>query len=82
MSKILNTESKGDITIISTEGYFNKDLGEDLKNFTDQEIKKGGKHFLINLKESKIVNSIGASISLTALSAFVIFHLLLVKHSK
>ena len=62
MSKILNTESKGDITIISTEGYFNKDLGEDLKNFTDQEIKKGGKHFLINLKESKIVISIGASI--------------------
>ena len=62
MSKIIDKNIKNGVVIVSTEGYFNKDLGESLKEITDQEIKEGHKSFLINLDQSKIVNSIGASI--------------------
>ena len=62
MSKIIDKNIKNGVVVVSTEGYFNKDLGEALKEITDQEIKEGHKSFLINLYQSKIVNSIGASI--------------------
>ena len=62
MSKIIDKNVKNGVVVVSTEGYFNKDLGEALKEITDQEIKEGHKSFLINLDQSKIVNSIGASI--------------------
>ena len=62
MSKIIHKNIKNGVVVVSTEGYFNKDLGEALKEITDQEIKEGHKRFLINLDQSKIVNSIGASI--------------------
>ena len=62
MSKIIDKNIKNGVVVVSTEGYFNKDLGEALKEITDQEIKEGHKSFLINLAQSKIVNSIGASI--------------------
>ena len=62
MSKIIDKNIKNGVVVVSTEGYFNKDLGEALNEITDQEIKDGHKSFLINLDQSKIVNSIGASI--------------------
>ena len=62
MSSITGKSIRDGIVIISTEGYFNKDLGEALKSVADEEIKNGHKSFLINLENSKIVNSIGASI--------------------
>ena len=62
MSTIIDKNIKNGVVVVSTEGYFNKDLGEALKEITDQEIKEGHKSFLINLDQSKIVNSIGASI--------------------
>jgi anti-anti-sigma factor len=62
MSKIIDKNIKNGVVVVSTEGYFNKDLGEALKEITDKEIKDGHKSFLINLDQSKIVNSIGASI--------------------
>ena len=49
MSNITNKTIKDGVVIISTEGYFNKDLGEALKELTDDEIKNGHKNFLINL---------------------------------
>ena len=62
MSSITGKSIRDGIVIISTEGYFNKDLGEALKAVSEEEIKNGHKNFLINLENSKIVNSIGASI--------------------
>ena len=62
MSKIIDKNIKNGVVVVSTEGYFNKDLGEALKEITNEEIKDGHKSFLINLDQSKIVNSIGASI--------------------
>ena len=45
MSNITNKTVKDGVVIISTEGYFNKDLGEALKLLTDDEIKNGHKKF-------------------------------------
>ena len=44
MSNITNKIIKDGVVIISTEGYFNKDLGEALKELTDDEIKNGHKN--------------------------------------
>ena len=62
MSKILNTEESNGLVIISTQGYLNKDLGEEIQSVANDYIEKGTTKFLINLSQSNIVNSIGASI--------------------
>ena len=62
MSKVTNTNTVENIVVIATEGYLNKDLGEEIQNIAQKHIDQGCKIFLINLKDSKIVNSIGASI--------------------
>ena len=48
--------------VIATEGYLNKDLGEDIQNAAHEHIDNGIKKVLINLERSNIVNSINASI--------------------
>ena len=62
MSKILNTEESNGLVIISTQGYLNKDLGEEIQSVANDYIEKGTTKFLRNLSQSNIVNSIGASI--------------------
>ena len=62
MSSITGKSIRDGIVIISTDGYFNKDLGEALKAVADEEIKNGHKSFLINLEKTSVVNSIGVSI--------------------
>tara|TARA_B110000263_G_scaffold231610_1_gene227028 strand:+ start:78 stop:419 length:342 start_codon:yes stop_codon:yes gene_type:complete len=62
MSKILNIEEPNGLVIISTQGYFNKDLGEEIQKTITDFINKGTRSFILNLSQSNIVNSIGASI--------------------
>ncbi len=62
MSKVTQTNSIENLVVIATEGYLNKDLGEEIQQIAQKHIDEGSKIFLINLKDSKIVNSIGASI--------------------
>tara|TARA_Y100000385_G_C13038238_1_gene614042 strand:+ start:668 stop:1009 length:342 start_codon:yes stop_codon:yes gene_type:complete len=62
MSKVTNTNVDGNVVVIATEGYLNKDLGEEIQKIAQEHIDGGNKIFLINLKSSNIVNSIGASI--------------------
>ena len=62
MSKIIETNLINNVVVIKTEGYLNNDLGEEIEKITKKHIETGNKVFLINLKDSKIVNSIGASI--------------------
>ena len=62
MNSITNVERKTDLVVISTEGYLNKDLGESILVIAKEHIAEGFIKFLINLKDSNIVNSIGASI--------------------
>jgi anti-anti-sigma factor len=62
MSNIIGTEHNGDILIISTEGYLNKDLAISVMEEASKHIENGTKKVLLNLSRSNIVNSIGASI--------------------
>jgi anti-anti-sigma factor len=62
MSKIIGTEEKGGVVIISTEGYLNKDLAIAVMEEATKYIDNGTTNILINLSKSNIVNSIGASI--------------------
>ena len=62
MSKIIGTEEKDGILIISTEGYLNKDLALAVMEEASKYIDNGTTNILINLSKSNIVNSIGASI--------------------
>ena len=62
MNKVTQIEVVGDVLVIATEGYLNKDLGEDIQNAAQEHIENGIKKVLINLERSNIVNSIGASI--------------------
>jgi len=62
MNKVTNVELIGNVIVIATEGYLNKDLGEEIQNAAQEHISKGANKVLINLERSNIVNSIGASI--------------------
>lgn len=62
MSKIISIEEKNSVLVISTEGYLNKDLATSVFDESLKYIDKGTRTILINLSNSNIVNSIGASI--------------------
>ena len=62
MSKIISIEEKNSVLVISTEGYLNKDLATSVFDESLKYIDKGTRSILINLSNSNIVNSIGASI--------------------
>ena len=56
----LTTRSEGDVVIIETTGYLNNVGGEQIAQTCYKEIDGGKKLFLLNLENSKVVNSIGA----------------------
>ena len=58
----LRTRNEGDVVIIETNGYLNNVGGEQIAQACYKEIDNGKKLFLINLENSKVVNSIGVSI--------------------
>lgn len=58
----LKTRNEGDVVIIDTNGYLNNVGGEQIANECYKEIDNGKKMFLLNLENSKVVNSIGVSI--------------------
>ena len=62
MSKIIKIEENNSVLIISTEGYLNKDLATSIFDESSKYIDNGTRSVLINLSNSNIVNSIGASI--------------------
>ena len=58
MNKVTKVELIGNVVVISTEGYLNKDLGEEIQNAANEHIQNGVNKVLINLERSNIVNSI------------------------
>ena len=52
----------GEIVIIKTSGYLNNVGGEKIADACYKEIENGKTLFLLDLEESKVVNSIGVSI--------------------
>ena len=58
----LSTSINGDVVIIKTSGYLNNIGGEKIADACYKEIDNGKNLFLLDLEESKVVNSIGVSI--------------------
>ena len=58
----LNVRVEGDVVIIETTGYLNNVGGEKISEVCYEKMDGGKKYFLLNLENSKVVNSIGVSI--------------------
>ena len=58
----LNVREKGDVVIIETNGYLNNVGGEKISEVCYEKMDGGKNKFLLNLENSKVVNSIGVSI--------------------
>ena len=58
----LSTNLNGEIVIIKTSGYLNNVGGEKIADACYKEIENGKSLFLLDLEDSKVVNSIGVSI--------------------
>ena len=58
----LEIHEENEIIIIKTSGYLNNVGGEKISEACYAEINKGKKYFLLDLENSKVVNSIGVSI--------------------
>ena len=58
----LTTKNEGAILIIETNGYLNNVGGEKIAEVCYENINSGTKNILLNLENSKVVNSIGVSI--------------------
>ena len=58
----LNIREKGDVVVIETTGYLNNVGGEKVSEACYEKMDDGKKYFLLNLENSKVVNSIGVSI--------------------
>ena len=58
----LSTSVKNDIVIIKTSGYLNNVGGEKIADACYKQINNGKSLFLLDLENSKVVNSIGVSI--------------------
>ena len=59
---IKNVEEKNGVIIISTAGYFNNVAGDAVLEVFTEKMETGSKNFLIDMGDSKVVNSIGVSI--------------------
>lgn len=59
---IKNIEDKNGVIVISTSGYFNNVAGEAVLEIFNDKIDSGSKNFLVDMADSKVVNSIGVSI--------------------
>ena len=58
----LSVKDDGDVVIIETAGYLNNVGGEKVSEVCYEKMGGGKKFFLLNLGNSKVVNSIGVSI--------------------
>lgn len=57
----LTAELRGDCLVIATSGYVNNVGGEAIAKEFSQHFEQNIKHVIINLAQSKVVNSIGMS---------------------
>jgi anti-anti-sigma factor len=57
----LKSQLKNDCLVITTEGYVNNTGGEKIAEEFNKHFNKGVRRIIINLDQSKVVNSIGIS---------------------
>jgi len=55
-------ENRDGVAVVHTEGYINNQGGEEIARVAYERIEAGDKTLLLNLANTKIVNSIGISI--------------------
>lgn len=58
----LDVIDEGNVVIIETTGYLNNVGGEEISKACYEKMESGKKLFLLDLENSKVVNSIGVSI--------------------
>jgi len=58
----LEVKDEGDIVVIETNGYLNNVGGEKISQACYEKMENGKTRFLLDLENSKVVNSIGVSI--------------------
>ncbi len=57
----LTSEVRNNCLVIATSGYVNNEAGEAIAKEFAQHFEKGTRQVVINLEQSKVVNSIGMS---------------------
>lgn len=57
-------EKDGGVIILRTHGYLNNLLGKEIISICEEKIEAGKTHFLIDFKDTQLVNSLGISILL------------------
>ena len=57
-------EKDGGVVILRTHGYLNNLLGKEIISICEEKIEAGKTHFLIDFKDTQLVNSLGVSILL------------------
>src|ERR1700693_5194950 len=55
-------ERRGDVAILSTDGYINNQGGEEIARQAYTQLESGARALVLNLEKTRIVNSIGISI--------------------
>ncbi len=60
-------ERRGDVAIVSTDGYINNQGGEEIAREAYVQLDSGARALILNLEKTRIVNSIGISILIEVL---------------
>ena len=61
------SERRGDVAILSTDGYINNQGGEEIARQAYAQLESGARALVLNLEKTRIVNSIGISILIEVL---------------
>jgi anti-anti-sigma factor len=60
-------ERRGDVAVLSTDGYINNQGGEEIARQAYAQLESGARALVLNLEKTRIVNSIGISILIEVL---------------
>ncbi len=60
-------ERRGDVAVLSTDGYINNQGGEEIARQAYSQLESGARALVLNLERTRIVNSIGISILIEVL---------------
>jgi anti-anti-sigma factor len=60
-------ERRGDVAILTTDGYINNQGGEEIARLAYAQLELGARALVLNLEKTRIVNSIGISILIEVL---------------
>jgi anti-anti-sigma factor len=63
----VTAERRGDVAILSTDGYINNQGGEEIARQAYSHLESGARALVLNLERTRIVNSIGISILIEVL---------------